>query len=195
LYFSCTKLKHYIKPFDVCVYSHFDIIKDMLSKPILHSRAGKWALALTEYSLTYQSLKSVKGQIVADFIADHSVEESLPGGIKNQCWKLYFAGSSHKNGIDIGIVIISPDNTTTKHKFRINQFCSNNEAEYEALITGLEILLELGAKNVEIKGDSELVLRQLTKEYKCVKESLILYLTTANVLLKRFIHVQIKHIP
>jgi hypothetical protein len=71
----------------------------------------------------------------------------------------------------------------------------NNVAEYEALITGLEILLELRAKSVEIKGDLELVLRQLTKEYKCVKESLILYLTTANVLLKRFVHVEIKHIP
>jgi hypothetical protein len=117
LYFSCTKLKHYIKPFDVCVYSHFDIIKHMLSKPILHSRVGKWALALTEYSLTYQSLKSVKGQIVADFIADHSVEEPLPGGIENQCWKLYFDGTSHKNGIVIGIVIISQDNTITKYKF------------------------------------------------------------------------------
>ena len=80
LYFSCTKLKHYIKPFDVYVYSHFDIIKHILLKPILHSRVGKWALALTEYSLTYKSLKSVNGQIVADFIADHSVlKPSLNG--------------------------------------------------------------------------------------------------------------------
>jgi len=53
LYFSCTKLKYYIKPFDVYVYSHFNIIKHMLSKPILHSRVGKWPLALREYSLTY----------------------------------------------------------------------------------------------------------------------------------------------
>jgi ribonuclease HI len=140
-------------------------------------------------------LKSVKGQIVADFIADHSVEEPLPGGIENQCWKLYFDGSSNKNGIRIGIVIVSPDNTITKYKFRINQFCLNNEAEYEALITGLEILLELGAKSIEINGDSELVLRQLTKEYKCVKESLILYLIVANALLKHFVHVEIRHIP
>ncbi|KAK2375089.1 hypothetical protein QL285_076003 [Trifolium repens] len=76
LYFSCVKLKHYIKPVDVYVYSHFDIIKHMLLKPILHSRIGKWALALTEYSLTYKPLKSVKGQIVADFIADHSAIEN-----------------------------------------------------------------------------------------------------------------------
>ena len=55
LYFSCIKLKQYIKPIDVYVYSHFDIIMHMLSKPILHSRVRKWALALIEYSLTYQS--------------------------------------------------------------------------------------------------------------------------------------------
>jgi len=75
LYFSCTKLKQYIKHVDVYVYSQFDIIKHMLSKPILHSRVGKWPLALTEYSLTYQSLKSVKGQIVVNFIVDHSLVE------------------------------------------------------------------------------------------------------------------------
>ncbi|XP_039683800.1 uncharacterized protein [Medicago truncatula] len=195
LFFSCTKLKHYIKPFDVYVYSHFDIIKHMLSKPILHSRVGKWALALTEYSQTCQSLKAVKGQIVADFIVDHSVDKVLTTEIKNHPWKLYFNGSSHKNGTGVGIMIISPKHHVFKYMFRINQFCSNNEAEYEALITGLEIALELGAKSIEIKGDSELVLRQMTKEYKCVKESLVTYHAMASRLLKQFTHVEIRHIP
>jgi len=117
LYFSCTKLKHYIKPFYVYIYSHFDIIKHMLSKPVLHSRVGKWALALTKYSLTYQSLKSVKGQIVANFIDDHSVDEPLHGGIESQPWQLYFDGSSHKNGTGIGIVVVLPKNDKAKHKF------------------------------------------------------------------------------
>jgi len=81
LHFSCTKLKHYIKPFDVYVYSHFDIIKHMLLKPILHSRVGKWALALTEYSLTYKSLKAIQGQFVVDFIADHLIVEVMPSFI------------------------------------------------------------------------------------------------------------------
>lgn len=47
LYFSCMKLKCYIKSMDVFVYSHFYIIKYILSKPSLHSRIGQWALSLT----------------------------------------------------------------------------------------------------------------------------------------------------
>ena len=61
LYFSCTKLKQYIKPVDVYVLSHFDVFKYMSSKPILHSRVVKWELALTEYSLTFMPLKDLKG--------------------------------------------------------------------------------------------------------------------------------------
>jgi len=140
-------------------------------------------------------LEICERQIVTDFIADHSVDEPLHGGIENQPWQLYFDGSSHKNGTGIRIVFVSPKNDKAKHKFRIKQFCSNNEAEYEALITGLEIALESGERFIEIRGDSELVLKQLTKEYKCVNESLVMYHTLANALLKRFAHVQIRHLP
>ncbi|WJX67949.1 hypothetical protein P8452_52368 [Trifolium repens] len=181
LYFSCTKLKHYIKPVDVYVYSHFDVIKHMLTKPILHSRIGKWALALTEYSLTYKPLKAIKGQIVADFIVDNSLVEMPQEYVDIQPWILYFDGSKHKYGTGIGILIISPTQVPTKFKYKINGLCSNNEAEYEALITGLEILKDLGAKNIKIR-DIEHVprlenqeandLAQIASGYKMSKEKL-----------------------
>ena len=50
-------------------------IKHMLQKPILSGRIGKWAYALVEYDLAYESLKSVKGQIVADFIVEHQIND------------------------------------------------------------------------------------------------------------------------
>lgn len=59
----------------------------------------------------------------------------------------------------IGILIISPNKIPTKFKYRIKGPCSNNEAEYEALIAGLEMLLELGATRVEIIGDSKFVVK------------------------------------
>ncbi|XP_058733336.1 uncharacterized protein LOC131604940 [Vicia villosa] len=195
LYFSCMKLKQYIKPVDVYVSLHSDIIKHMLSKPILHSLIGKWALALIEYSLTYAPLKAMKGQVVADFLVDHSMVEIPKNYVDLAPWKLYFDGSSHKYGTGIGGIIISPDGIPAEFKYSIAGMCTNNEAEYEALITGLELLLELGARNVEIMGDSELVVKQVSKEYKCVKENLIMYLVVANRLLRRFKSANIRHIP
>ncbi|PNX98554.1 hypothetical protein L195_g021804 [Trifolium pratense] len=109
-----------------------------LSRPILHSRIGKWALALTEYSLTYKPLKAVKGQTVADFLVDHSIIEMPQNYVSSEPWKLYFDGSKHKYGTGIEVLIISPLNIPTKFQYKINGFCSNNEAEYEALITGLD---------------------------------------------------------
>ena len=133
--------------------------------------------------------------MVADFIADHSISENGVEYVELQPWKLYFDGSSHKNGTGVGLLIISPDKIPTKFKYKVEGLCSNNKAEYEALIAGLEILLELGATRVEIMGDSELVIKQLNKEYKCVKENLIMYFVIANRLLKKFDSVTIRHIP
>jgi len=59
---------------------------------------------------------------------------------------------------------------------------------------GLEILLGLGAKNVVIKGDSELVVKQLTKEYKCISDNLFSYFVSANSLLNNFESIDIQHV-
>ena len=58
-----------------------------------------------------------------------------------------------------GMVITSPFGTKTALSFTLDFECTNNQAEYEALIIGLKILQDLGAKEVLIIGDSQLVIK------------------------------------
>jgi hypothetical protein len=62
LYFSCAKLRHYLLSTECVVVSKDEVIKYMLSLPILNGRIGKWILALSEFDLRYESAKAVKGQ-------------------------------------------------------------------------------------------------------------------------------------
>lgn len=113
-------------------------------------------------------LMAMKGHVVTNFIVDHAIVESPQNYLELEPWKLYFDGSSHKNGTGIGILVISSNKILTKFKYKVDDSCSDNKAEYEALIAGLEISLDLGPKRVEIRGYSELVAKQITKEYKYI---------------------------
>ena len=88
--------------------------------------------------------------------------------VGQKSWMMYFDGSKHRGGAGIGILIISPTGVPTKFSIEVEDQKSNNEVEYEALIVGLQLLLDLNAKIVTVKGDSQLVVKQLTGEYNCL---------------------------
>jgi ribonuclease HI len=67
---------------------------------------------------------------------------------------MYFDGSVMKEGASVGLVYISPLGVRIEYLVRLHFPTSNNIAEYEALINGLRIVVELGIKCLEIKGDS-----------------------------------------
>ncbi|XP_059639120.1 uncharacterized protein LOC132281437 [Cornus florida] len=151
LYYSAMKLRVYMRPVDVYILCQTNVIKYMLSRPLITGRIGKWALALMEFNFIYVSQKSVKGRVLADFLADHPSTDIDPwvydelesSAIFLTPWILMFDGSSTADGAGAGIVIISPAGRKASFSFFLDFKCSNNQAEYEALIIGLEILIEM----------------------------------------------------
>jgi len=70
LFFTCTKLHHILLSVETIVICKLDVIKHMLSTPVLKGQLGKWMFALSEFDIRYQPAKAVKGQALADLIAD-----------------------------------------------------------------------------------------------------------------------------
>ncbi|XP_050238260.1 uncharacterized protein LOC126687746 [Mercurialis annua] len=168
LYFTCCKLRYYMLPVVVYVLAQIDVIKYILSRPYIRNRMGKWVVAMSEFTLVYVPQKAVKGQVLADFLADHTgtaLKEGI-GCMELHPWKLWFDGSRTYRGAEAGIVIVSPSGARFTMSCSLNFKCTNNQAEYEALILGLEILMELGAISIQVWGDSMLVIKQVAGEYK-----------------------------
>ena len=123
-------MRHYILPSICVVACQTDIIKYMLHRLILRGRIGKWAYALVEYDLYCEPLTSMKGQIVADFIVEYTVDEQLDlnvGYATFTPWKLQFDVSVCKSGCGVGVFIISPNGAVFEALNRLDHKCTNNQ--------------------------------------------------------------------
>ena len=76
---------------------------------------------------------------------------------------MYFDGSMMKTGAGAGLLFISPLGVHMRYVIRLHFPASNNMAEYEALLSGLRIAIELGIKCLDVCGDSQLVINQVAK--------------------------------
>jgi hypothetical protein len=158
LYYVCSKFRRYILSSSCIVACQYDVIKHMLLKPILSGRIGKWAYVLVEYDLAYEPLRSMKGQVVADFIVDHAVDvDHSVDFMQLKPWGLYFDGLVCSKGQGAECVIISPSGVYIDLSLRLEFACTNNQVKYESLLLGLEYLKDLGARDVDVFGDSNLI--------------------------------------
>jgi hypothetical protein len=160
LYYVCRKFRHYTLSSSCIVVCQYDVIKHMVLKPILSGRIGKWAYVLVEYDLAYEPLRSMKGQVVADFIVDHAVDvDHSVDFVQLKPMGLYFDGSVCSKGQGAGCVINYPSGVYIDLSIRLEFACSNNQVEYESWLHGLEYLRDLGTRNVDVFGDSNLIVQ------------------------------------
>ena len=217
LVFAVKKLRHYMLSHEIRPIARADPIKYILNRPVLQGRLGKWAVMLAEHDIVYIPQRAVKGQALADFLAAHPVpddsplitelpdEEVLLVDEGSSYWELYFDGASRVTAVSpagvikrkagAGVVFRTPANGRIYHSYSLlKDNCSNNEAEYEALIIGLALALDMGMTHLHIFGDSQLVIRQLQGIYEVRKPELVPYYLKAKHLMEQFVSADIDHI-
>ncbi|GKA14001.1 reverse transcriptase domain-containing protein [Tanacetum coccineum] len=168
------RLKRYFQAHTIVVITD-QPIKQLLSKSEISERMLKWKFELEGYDIQYRPRTSIKGKILADFIVERLDEESpdeLMVGLKElpEPWTLFTDGSYCIDGSGAGLILTNPEGVELTYAMRFRFEATNNEAEYEVLIAGLQIAEQIGVKNLQANLDSRLVANQVNGSY-VAKES------------------------
>ncbi|XP_049382795.1 uncharacterized protein LOC125847153 [Solanum stenotomum] len=154
-----------------------------MSKPVLSDQLARWYLSFQQFEIVYIPQKAVKGQTLANFLVDQPIPDDweltdeLPDEdamlIEVQSpWKMYFDEAAHRGGASAGVVFITSQEDILPFYFTLKQCCSNNVVEYQALILGLEMAVNMKQLNLHVFGDSQLVINQLLGSYEVKKPEL-----------------------
>jgi hypothetical protein len=126
-------------------------------------RIAKWAVEIMGETISFAPRKAIKSQVLADFVAEW-VDTQLPTAlIQPELWTMFFDGSLMKTGAGAGLLFVSPLGKHLRYVLCLHLPASNNVAEYEALVNGLRIAIELGIRRLDARGDSQLVIDQVMK--------------------------------
>ncbi|KAJ9536285.1 hypothetical protein OSB04_un000531 [Centaurea solstitialis] len=162
---------------------------------------GNLAIARCGFHIEFKPKTAIKSQVLADFVAEFSPGlepttcEEIVMISNNKSWILYVDGSSNIRGCGLCIVLKSSQGGNIVYSIRCEFKATNNEAEYEALIAGLDIALRLGAKQLHVRSDSLLVVNQVNGDFQAKDSKMMSYLKAVKDRVARFEHFLIEQIP
>ena len=126
-----------------------DPLKYLFKEPTLSGRLSRWLILLAEFDLKHMARKTIKGSIISNFCAENPMEgedgreDFLDEDVLDivlGVWKMYFNGMVNQYGNRIGVLLITPGGSHIPLAVKLNFEATNNMAEYEACITGMEAL-------------------------------------------------------
>ncbi|XP_071933752.1 uncharacterized protein [Coffea arabica] len=214
LAWAAQKLRHYLLSHTTYLISRSDPLKYLLEKPMLTGRLAKWQIVLSEFDIVFTSQKAVKGQAIADHLAENPRDDDYQplhtyfpdekilfvgatDDISEQCpeWRLFFDGASNSLGAGIGAVLVSPEGKHYPAAAKLQFPCTNNMAEYEACIFGLKMALEMEIKELVAFSDSDLLVHQTLKQWITKDSKILPYHCSLLTLAKQFQNLEFRHLP
>ena len=189
------KLRHYFQAHVIVVIMDHPLKKSM-NKLEAAGQLIQWAIELSEFDVKYQPRNAIKTQALADFIVEFIPRHGdLDKREDDKTWVVHVDGSSTLHVGGIGVVLKSLEADTLKRKVRLHYPTTNNEAEYEALLKGLELAKSLRAESILVQGDSQLVIGQVNGTCEAKEEQMKKYLNKVRRLIKNFGEAHFVQIP
>ncbi|XP_024046441.1 uncharacterized protein LOC112100831 [Citrus clementina] len=198
---AARKLRPYFQAFPVSVITN-QLLRQTLHKPDASGRLVKWAIELSEFDIDYKPRAAVKAQAMADFVAEFTEPEVcldqqdvVTDSGEAQVWQMSVDGSSGEQGSGAGIVLEGPEGGEISYAVKLEFTATNNQAEYEALIAGLELAKAVKADRVKIKTDSQLVANHVSERFQPREEKMEQYLKIVRQMMGKFEAVKVIQIP
>jgi ribonuclease HI len=142
----------------------------LFRNPEASVRIAKWASELSGCHITFEPRTAIKSHVLADFIVDWTGPITQLDTSTEKVWTIHCDDAWCHAGAGAAAVITSP--TGVKHRYAArlsfaleSDRCTNNIAEYEAVILGLRKLRALGVTTCIIRTDSKVVAGQVEKDY------------------------------
>nr|XP_009412969.1 PREDICTED: uncharacterized protein LOC103994370 [Musa acuminata subsp. malaccensis] len=177
LVLSARKLRPYFQAHSVEVITD-QPLRQVLTKFDVAGRLLRWAVELSEHDISYVPRTAIKAQAVADFVAELAQMDGDPGQTP-EAWTLHVDGSANSRGAGAGLVLLAPDGRSFKRSLRFGFKATNNEAEYEALLAGLRLALEM----------------QINGGYEAWDATMAKYLARVRDLSARFPYFTLSNVP
>jgi ribonuclease HI len=187
------KLRHYFDAYNILVVTDFPLA-DILHNRDATGHISKWAVKLGALTLDFKPRTAIKSQALVDFMAEWRENQVEAPANQPEHWVMYFNGSLKLGDGGAGVLFIRPKGEQLKYVFQILFEVSNNEAEYEALLHGLRLVVSLGIKRLIIYNDSLLVVQQVNKEWDVNKDTMDAYVAEIRKLENKFSRLEIHHV-
>ncbi|RDY14220.1 pol, partial [Mucuna pruriens] len=185
------RLRPYFQNFEIIVKTDLPI-RQVLGKPDLAGRMVAWSVQLSEFDITFESRGKVRAQALADFLVEMTPAAEMDGEGE---WFLSVDGSSNRTGSGAGIILEGPTGALLEQSLHFEFRASNNQAEYEALLAGMKLAKEVGAKRLTVKSDSKLIIGQVNGDYQAKDPQLAKYCERAASTASSFDKFTLLHVP
>ncbi|XP_074292763.1 uncharacterized protein LOC141619643 [Silene latifolia] len=175
-----------------------------MRKPELSDRLSKSSVHLSGYDIRYEPRTAIKPHALADFIsyispaiqnlADKDIL-TLKGDKDVEVWRMHIDGASNQRGAGVGLILRSPHGDLIAQAVRCEFKATNNETEYEALILGPRLALDMGIRKLQVYSDSLLIVNHVNDEYVARDSKMIAYLKVAMELKQKYKDYKLKQVP